>query len=420
MKIVRNIRLGIKTLLLHKLRSFLTVLGVVFGVGSVISMLAVGEGASVQALKDIRKLGSNNIIISTMKPEEKSNPNGSKRTIMNIYGLKYADQQRIKETMPHIKNIVPVKLINKRGRMKRQLLDVRLVGTSPIWFKVVKRQLLSGRYLTNDDMKKNKNVCVLTENVARKLLGAKAILGEWVWIGKYYFEVVGVTKGDAIQNGGIQSPDRTNDIYVPFNVCKAYYGNMISQHSAGSRSREMIELHQLIIEVDNIENVEAVNEALVTMFSRFHKKPDYHISVPMALLRQAESTQRTFSIVLGSIAAISLLVGGIGIMNIMLASVTERTREIGIRRAIGAKKHQIVVQFLVETVVLSSVGGIIGITVGVSVPWLITHFSTMPTLVTSSSLILSFGISMLVGIVFGIYPAMRAAGLKPIDALRHE
>ena len=157
-----------------------------------------------------------------------------------------------------------------------------------------------------------------------------------------------------------------------------------------------------------------------TLLKRFHRKEDYRVSVPLALLRQAEATKRTFNIVLGSIAAISLLVGGIGIMNIMLASVTERTREIGIRRAIGAKRRQIVGQFLIETVVLSTTGGLIGIGIGLLVPWLITHFADMPTVVRPGSLFLSLGISMTVGILFGIYPAFRAAELDPIEALRHE
>ena len=184
--------------------------------------------------------------------------------------------------------------------------------------------------------------------------------------------------------------------------------------------REMVELHQVIAEVDSRENVERAGEAIQYMLERSHGKKDFQLHVPLALLKQAESTQRTFNIVLGSIASISLLVGGIGIMNIMLASVTERTREIGIRRAIGAKRRQIIRQFLIETVVLSTLGGLIGMMVGYLVPSLITHFAQMPTVVTASSLILALGISMATGIVFGLYPAARAAKLDPIVALRHE
>jgi putative ABC transport system permease protein len=181
-----------------------------------------------------------------------------------------------------------------------------------------------------------------------------------------------------------------------------------------------VELHQLIVEVDATGDVEPVAEGLERMLRRAHPNGDYRVSVPLALLRQAEATKRTFNIVLGSIAGISLVVGGIGIMNIMLASVTERTREIGIRRAIGAKRKQIIGQFLIETVVLSMLGGLVGIALGLLIPWLVTHFAQMPTVITAYSLVLSVGISMTVGIVFGLYPAVRAANLDPIVALRHE
>jgi len=181
-----------------------------------------------------------------------------------------------------------------------------------------------------------------------------------------------------------------------------------------------VELHQIIVRVDDMEQVEAVAAGIERMLERFHKKKDYVVSVPLALLKQAEATKRTFNIVLGSIAGISLLVGGIGIMNIMLASVTERTREIGIRRAIGAKRRQIIFQFLIETVVLSTTGGIIGLGVGVLIPVLITYFSGMTTVVTLRGVLLPLFISMTIGIIFGLYPAMNAAKVDPIIALRHE
>ena len=195
---------------------------------------------------------------------------------------------------------------------------------------------------------------------------------------------------------------------------------MIARRAAGSRERKVVELYAILVEVDLPEHVESVAGAIEAMLKRFHKRDDYRISVPLTLLRQAEATKRTFNVVLGSIAGISLLVGGIGIMNIMLASVTERTREIGIRRAIGAKRRQIIVQFLVETVVLSSVGGVIGIGIGLLFPWMITVFAGMPTTVPNYSIALSLGISVGVGLIFGIYPAVRAAKLDPIVALRHE
>jgi len=220
--------------------------------------------------------------------------------------------------------------------------------------------------------------------------------------------------------GDIQTPDQDVDAYIPLEVARERFGDIFTRRAAGARIRELVELHQIIAEVATLEEVESAAAGIEALLKRFHRKDDYRVSVPLALLRQAEATKRTFNIVLGSIAAISLLVGGIGIMNIMLASVTERTREIGIRRAIGAKRKQIVGQFLIETVVLSTTGGLIGIGIGLLVPWLITSFAGMPTVVKPWSLVLSLGISMTVGILFGIYPAFRAAELDPIEALRHE
>jgi putative ABC transport system permease protein len=215
-------------------------------------------------------------------------------------------------------------------------------------------------------------------------------------------------------------PDEQIDAYIPITVARERFGDIATMRTAGGDNREMVELHQLIVEVGSIDDVESVASGIEAMLVRFHKKEDYRVSVPLALLRQAEATKRTFNIVLGSIAAISLLVGGIGIMNIMLASVTERTREIGVRRAIGAKRRQIVSQFLIETIVLSTVGGLIGIGLGMFIPWLITYFAGMPTIVTLKSVILSVGISIAVGVIFGLYPAVRAANVDPIVALRHE
>jgi putative ABC transport system permease protein len=203
-------------------------------------------------------------------------------------------------------------------------------------------------------------------------------------------------------------------------VARTYFGDMSLRMTSGTFEAETVELHQIIVQVDEPGRVEAVAGAIQLMIEKFHPKKDYAISVPLALLKQAEATKRTFSIVLGSIAGISLLVGGIGIMNIMLASVTERTREIGIRRAIGAKRGQIILQFLIETVVLSTIGGLIGLGVGTLIPLLITHFSGMPTVIKLSGILIPLFISMAIGILFGLYPAMNAANVDPIIALRHE
>jgi putative ABC transport system permease protein len=419
LKFMRNVQLGVKNLLLHKLRSILTMLGVVFGVGSVVAMLSVGEGASKEALERIRMLGSNNIIIEGMKPVEEETA-GSMRNRMSIYGLLYADEARIRESFAAVRRTVPIKIIRQEGRLKDRTLELRVVATVAEWFDLVARPLLAGRTLTQRDLDEKANVAVLTEHGARRLLAANNSIGQTLRIGKEYFEVIGIVKNEQTQAGGLATPDKDVDAYVPLSLARERFGDMTFRRTSGSEERERVELHQMIIQLDSTDDVEAVADGIGAMLRRFHKKVDYKMSVPLALLRQAEQTKRTFNIVLGSIAGISLLVGGIGIMNIMLASVTERTREIGIRRAIGAKRKQIIIQFLIETMTLSTIGGMIGIAIGVLFPFIIEYFANMPTVVTAQSLVLSVGISMLVGVVFGLYPAYRAANLDPIQALRHE
>ncbi len=415
---MRAIRIGIKDLWLHRLRSLLTVLGVVFGVGSVVAMLAVGEGASAQALERIRRLGSNNIMLTGMKAVEDETSGQARR--MSVYGLTYEDETRLRECFPTVRRIVPAKVVRKEGRVGERALEVRVVGTTPEWFDLVPRRMLAGRTLAAHDLESFASVCVLTESGARKLLAVERSIGSFVRVGNAAFEVVGIVESDVGKGTDLPTPDQEIDAYIPLTVCRARFGDITQRQTAGTREREMVELHQIIVEVDDTAHVEPTAEAITTMLKRFHKREDYKVGVPLTLLREAEATKRMFNIVLGSIAAISLIVGGIGIMNIMLASVTERTREIGIRRAIGAKKRQIIGQFLIESVVLSVVGGLAGALLGVAIPAAIEHFSGMPTDVTPESIVLALGISGAVGVVFGIYPARRAAELDPIVALRHE
>jgi putative ABC transport system permease protein len=417
--LIRNIWLGVENLLLHKLRSFLTMLGVVFGVGSVVAMLSVGEGASAEALEQIRKLGSNNIIISSVKPAEDEQASTT-RTYMSIYGLTYPDLDRIGSSFASISEVAPVKLMRKEARLGDKAMELRVVGTTPAWFDLVPREVLAGRVILPSDRERHAPVAVLTEFGARKILATQHTIGQTIRIGGDAFEIIGIVRNETSQGESMQIPDQNVDIYIPIEVARRYFGDMIVRRSAGSFLREKVELHQIIVQVDSAERVEPTAAGIESMLARFHRKKDYGMSVPLALLKQAEATKRTFNIVLGSIAGISLLVGGIGIMNIMLASVTERTREIGIRRAVGAKRRQIIGQFLIETVVLSTFGGLIGLGVGVLIPFLITYFSGMVTVVTWNGILLPLVISMAIGILFGLYPAMNAAKVDPIVALRHE
>jgi putative ABC transport system permease protein len=416
---MRNIWLGIENLLLHKLRSFLTMLGVVFGVGSVVAMLSVGEGASKEALEQIRKLGSNNIIISSIKSAEEESLSTT-HSHMGIYGLLYEDHRRISESFSHVKQTAPAKIMRKDSRLGEKEMELRVVGTTPQWFELVPREVLAGRELLQSDEDKKAPVAVLTEFGARKILATESTIGQTIRIGGDQFEVIGIVKSESGQAGNIQIPDQEVDAYIPIEVARRYFGDIFTKRTSSGDEREKVELHQIIVEVDEGNKVESVAAGIKRMLEQFHKKKDYVVSVPLALRKQAEATKRRFNIVLGSIAGISLLVGGIGIMNIMLASVTERTREIGIRRAIGAKRRQIVYQFLIETTVLSTTGGIIGLGVGALIPFLITYFSGMITVMTLKGILLPLSISVTIGILFGLYPAIHAAKVDPIVALRHE
>ncbi len=418
-KFTRDVLLGIENLLLHKLRSFLTALGVIFGVGSVVAMLSVGEGASKKALDEIKKVGSNNIRIISEKSRE-DEATTSTRTRMSVYGITYKDFERISGTYSTIQTAVPAKEVRKQGRLGDRTLELRVIGTTPDWFELVKRPVIAGRTIIQSDIEWHSAVVVLTEWGARKLLVTRNTIGQNLTIGENNFQIIGIVKSESGSGSDVQLPDQEIDAYIPLNVARSYYGDISMKRSTGSEEMNRVELHEAIVQVKEIKDVESTANAIEAMLKKFHDKVDYKMSVPLALLRQAESTKRTFNIVLGSIAGISLLVGGIGIMNIMLASVTERTREIGIRRAIGAKKKQIITQFLIETVVLSTIGGIVGLGLGLFIPLLITLFAKMPTVITPISIILPFVISIGIGIVFGIYPAARAAEVDPIIALRHE
>jgi putative ABC transport system permease protein len=397
----------------------LTMLGVVFGVSSVVAMLSVGEGASTEALEQIRRLGSDNIIISSAK-SAKEEEAVSRFSYMSVYGLTYADYARIAESCRNIRQSAPAKVIRKDARLRERAMELRVVGTTPEWFDLVPRPVLAGRVILPFDQERQAPVAVLTEFGARKILANANTIGQLIFLGGDNFEVIGIVKNEIGHAGNVQVPDQDVDIYIPIEVATKYFGDIFTRFSAGARVRERVELHQIIVQVEDVSRVQTTAAVIENMLRTFHNKEDYAVSVPLALLKQAEATKRTFNIVLGSIAGISLLVGGIGIMNIMLASVTERTREIGIRRAIGAKRKQIIYQFLIEAVVLSTIGGLTGLGLGALVPFLITYFSGMPTVITMNGIFLPLLISMTIGIVFGLYPAMHAARVDPIIALRHE
>ncbi len=420
-RIQRTVALGVRSLALHKLRSVLTVLGIIFGVSSVIAMLSIGEGANYEAQEEIKKLGSENIILKSKKPSEDQG-SGYEQTEVTAYGLKRADYERIAATLPTARMLVPMRIIPADGRYRQQKIDVQVVATTPEYLEAANVRLARGRFLTHNDLDTLRSICVLGSAVARALYLGEDPIGNDVKLGTFYYHIVGILEetGAASGTGGSEASDRNRDVYVPITTAEKRYGDLTVRITSGSQTREKVELHQIICALESDRLVPASAQAVRGLLSRFHKKQDFEVLVPLELLEQKERTKRIFNIVLGSIAAISLLVGGIGIMNIMLASVLERTREIGVRRALGAKRRDIMTQFLVETVVLSTSGGLLGVVLGVAIPHVVQAASGMKTIVTPYSIVLSFGISAAVGIVFGLYPARRAAAMNPIEALRRE
>jgi putative ABC transport system permease protein len=261
--------------------------------------------------------------------------------------------------------------------------------------------------------------------LARRLFPYQDPLDQEVKIGAHYYQVVGLVRETSTeekrpQSGDITSQPLDNNVYIPLSAARSRFGETLIRRSAGSQEQERVQLHQITVQFADTSSVETAVPEIEAVLNRFHAKRDFELIVPLQLLRQAEATKRIFNIVLGSIAAISLLVGGIGIMNIMLATVTERTREIGVRRALGAKQKDITSQFLVEAMVLAIGGGLIGVALGVLTPLIVSQLTDMKTIVTPVSIFLAFTISGAVGIIFGWYPASRAAQLDPIEALRHE
>ena len=424
-RLKRTFRLALKTLWLHRLRSLLTVLGVVFGVCSVIAMLAIGEGASYQAQEQIKRLGSQNIILQSVKPPEEVKVSSSTESDRLLdYGLQYADIKRIKATIPGVTIVVPGRIMRDYVWNISRRVDGEIMGTVPWYPEMRKQRVARGRFFTEQETDAAVPVCVLSAEMASRLFPIDSPLGRDVRVGSGYYRVIGVmeapgagAKAEAAKTG---AKPAVNRMFIPLETAKTRYGETLMKRRAGSFEAERVQLHEVTVKVAALSEVVNVAQSIKSLLERNHKKQDYEIIVPLELLKQAERTKQIFNIVLGSIAAISLLVGGIGIMNIMLATVTERTREVGIRRALGARRRDIVTQFLVEAVLLSAVGGGLGVALGLGIPFAVSHFSGMPTIVTLWSPLVAFTISALVGVVFGLYPALRAAEMDPVEALRHE
>jgi putative ABC transport system permease protein len=416
--------IALRSLRLHKLRSLLTVLGLVFGVASVIAMLAIAEGASAEAQRQIQELGATNIIVRSQKPSEETKQDSNERNFVLIYGLTYDDFERLNETLPTVVRTTPLREFRQNVRYLDKELEGRVVGVTPEYLAMNNLELTEGRFISELDLSEFQNVVVIGHELAEKLFPYDDPINKSIRLGEnHYYHVIGVTGYKAPSAGAgssLAGQEFNKDAYIPLSTDRVRFGEMIAFSKEGSFSYEKIELSQITVAVSDMSVVKKTAEVIEGLLDQFHPRKDFTVTVPLELLEKAEATKRIFNLVLGSIASISLLVGGIGIMNIMLATVTERTREIGIHRALGAKRRDITLQFLVETAVLSVTGGLLGIALGLAVPPLVARVSGMPAILSPWTVVLAFSIAVFVGVGFGVYPARRAALLDPIEALRAE
>ncbi len=414
--------LGIKSVSVHRLRSTLTVTGIFLGVASVIVMLGVGEGARHEAIQQIKDLGATNIIARSVKPPADDPRNRGQETL--TYGLTSSDMERIDTTIPTVVSVTPLREFRKDIRYLDRKLEGRVVAVMPDYLAMNGLLLSSGRFIDDLDNQLFANVVVLGAETAETLFPIENPLGHSVQIGeKHHYTVIGVTERrnpSAGIGGSLTAQEFNRDVYIPFATDQVRFGKTLATFRPGSFQLEKLEISQLTIAVDRMENVRKTAEVIQGLLEQFHPQKDTSITVPLDLLEKAEKTQKLFTLVLGAIASISLMVGGIGIMNIMLATVTERTKEIGIRRAMGAKRRDIASQFLAEALVLAGAGGLLGVVLGIGLARAVTRFFEVPTIIQPWSPVLAFSVSLAVGLIFGTYPARRAANMDPIEALRHE
>jgi putative ABC transport system permease protein len=393
------LRLGLRNLMLHKLRSILSILGVVFGVAAVVAMSSVGEGARREALDQIGALGIDTVTVKALRPEP-DDP-----------GLRLRDAEAVRAVVPHLVGIAPVREAALAAQAGGRHTDVVALGTTPDYAPAARLSLASGRFLTLLDIQDRKRVAILGATVARLLFPLSDPRGERIVLDGDSYDVVGVLEGRATprgKGGPIRARDVNRLVVVPLPSL---------DRGPGGRSDG---IDEIALRVATADRVVGTAEVVQSLLRRTTGGAALEMVVPREILRQKERTQRIFNVVTGAIAGISLLVGGIGIMNIMLASVAERTREVGIRRALGATRRDVGAQFLVEASLLTATGGLLGAVLGVVGSVLIQRLADWPTALSPFILGLALLMAVLVGVGFGFYPAWHAAHLEPMDALRHE
>jgi putative ABC transport system permease protein len=422
----RTLVLALRSLWLHKVRAMLSVLGIIIGTAAVITLMSFGEGSMQDALEDIKRLGATNIIVRSVKPPEEIST--STRTFVAKYGITQQDYDLF-GTIPTVVRMVPMRIMYPKPVYHDQYMhNSRIVATTPEYTEINRIEIAAGRFLVTKDGDEKENICVLGSNVAAKMFPFGSPLDETILIDKFSYLVVGVAaeRMSTGGSGGSQAAeDFNNDVYIPIGTAEGRFGKTVFLRQSGTRSGEQVEYSQVTLTVSETDEVRPAGEAIKTILD-MHQKRDTEVTVPLDRLEQAEREKDRFTMLLAVIGGISLLVGGIGIMNIMLATVTERTREIGIRRALGAKRRDITMQFLVEAVVQTTIGGLIGVSLGLFIiyvvpPVMLKLFEIkIPAKLHEMSIFLSLASSVLVGVAFGLYPAWRAALLDPIEALRHE
>ncbi|HNS29176.1 MAG TPA: ABC transporter permease [Tenuifilaceae bacterium] len=445
---IHDINIAIESILANKLKSMLTALGIIFGVAAVISMLAIGNGAQKEILDQIKMVGVNNIVINPIFEESDENSdsdNGERQSKKYSPGLTLLDVEAIQEIVPSVQRISPEVSLNSFVQFKANRMPAKIMGVSPDYFELFNLPMESGTFFTDFQVEHGITVCIIGANIKNKFFSTVNPIGQYIKFGNVWLQIIGVLQKTDITITGFESAGvnvYNDNVYIPIktmllryqnralvNIRKAQtstirFGGGAMSFGGSPQSQSQQNYHQLdriIVQVKETNEINSTTEVLSRMLLRRHAEvKDFEIVVPELLLKQQQRTKDIFNIVLGAIASISLIVGGIGIMNIMFASVMERIKEIGTRLAIGAKKADIIAQFLAEAVLISVSGGFIGVILGIILSFLITHFSGILTIVSPLSVLVAFGVSAAVGVIFGLSPAKRAAEKDPIESLRYE
>ena len=411
MNLIQGVKIGFVELESNKLRSFLTMLGVIFGVAAVVASVAIGEGAREQALRQVALMGTNNI---RLKSTELNGQTLAISKQKNPRGLSLMDCEAIRANCPDLKNLSPSIFLKEKAWLNGQSIKGDITATSPEYTAVTNFHPASGRFFNQEDIDLAARVCVIGAEIKDDYFGGGNPLDQILILSNNAFTIIGVMEDKRLPEAGtgiVSTRNMNRDIYIP-------YTSALKRLSPPDENNELSEIS---IQISSQDKVMVSSVLIRSIITRMHNEVDnFELIVPLELLKQSQATQRRFNLVLAAIAGISLLVGGIGIMNIMLASVTQRIQEVGIRRALGATRRDILNQFLIESTVLSLVGGMIGIVSGMILGHVISLYAKWATVYSLKAIVLSFVVAGSVGIIFGIYPARKAANLNPIEALRYE